>query len=89
MISPQDLKTIQKWAKRYNIHSVYLFGSSLSDEEESNDIDLGIEGIPKEHFFKLTGELDWMLSKSIDVVDLDSDNPFAGVVRKYGRRIYG
>ncbi|MBU1152848.1 nucleotidyltransferase domain-containing protein [bacterium] len=68
--------------------SIYLFGSSLQESGEINDIDLGIEGILKERFFELTGELEWALSKTVDVVNLDSNNPFAPVVRKYGRLIY-
>ncbi|MEK9149978.1 MAG: nucleotidyltransferase domain-containing protein [Candidatus Desantisbacteria bacterium] len=89
MVSTSDLKVIQEWAQRYNIRSVYLFGSSLSGSSEVSDIDLGIEGIPRERFFELTGRLDWALSKSVDVVDLDSNNPFAPIIRKYGKHIYG
>lgn len=89
MVPASEIKIIQEWAQRYGIHSVYLFGSSLEESSEVSDIDLGIEGIPRERFFELTGELDWALSKPIDVVDLDSNNPFAPVIRKYGRHIYG
>lgn len=89
MLPTSDLKAIQEWAQTYGVRSVYLFGSSLQESDEVNDIDLGIEGIPRERFFELTGKLDWALSKTVDVVDLDSNNPFAPVIRKYGRRIYG
>lgn len=89
MISTSELKVIQEWAQKYGIRSIYLFGSNLEEGNEVNDIDLGIEGIPKERFFELTGKLDWALSKPVDIVDLSSDNPFAPVIRKYGRRIYG
>ncbi|MEK7274249.1 MAG: nucleotidyltransferase domain-containing protein [Candidatus Desantisbacteria bacterium] len=89
MILSEDIKAICKWAQRYNLYSVYLFGSSLEEHENGNDIDIGVEGIPRSTFFELIGELDWMLSKPVDVVDLDSNNPFAMVVRKYGRQIYG
>lgn len=89
MIAESDLRVIREWAERYGIRSVYLFGSSLQESDEVNDIDLGIEGIPSERFFELTGKLEWALSKSVDVVDIDSNSPFAMVVRKYGRRIYG
>ena len=88
MMSTSELKTIQEWAERYGIRSVYLFGSSLEELDNANDIDIGVEGIPGERFFELTGKLDWVLSKSVDVVDLDSNNSFAPVIRKYGRRIY-
>lgn len=89
MIAESDLKAIQEWAKRYNVHSVYLFGSSLEESRESFDIDLGVEGIPMERFFELTAKLEWDLSKPLDLVVLDSDNPFASVVRKYGKCVYG
>ncbi|MDI6780674.1 MAG: nucleotidyltransferase domain-containing protein [bacterium] len=89
MIPVEDIKAICEWAQRYDLCSVYLFGSSLKEHENGNDIDIGVEGIPRATFFELIGELDWMLSKPVDVVDLDSNNPFAMVVRKYGRQIYG
>lgn len=89
MIAESDLKTIQEWAQRYNVRSVYLFGSSLEESGDSADIDLGVEGVPMERFFELTAKLEWLLSKPLDLVVLDSDNPFASVVRKYGKCIYG
>ncbi len=89
MMSDSELKTIQEWAERYGLRSVYLFGSSLEELDRANDIDLGVEGITSERFFEVTGKLDWALSKSVDVVNLDSNNPFAQVIRKYGRCIYG
>ncbi len=88
MLATSELKIIQEWAQRYDIRSIYLFGSSLEESTEMNDIDLGIEGIPNECFFELIGKLDWALSKSIHVVNLDSNDLFAPIVRKYGRRIY-
>jgi len=89
VLSTLDLKAIREWAQTYGIRSIYLFGSSLEESGEVNDIDLGVEGISKDRFFELTGKLDWVLSRPVDVVDLDSNNPFAPVIRKYGRRIYG
>lgn len=89
MIAESDLTIVREWAQKYDIRSVYLFGSSLEESGEVNDIDLGVEGISKDRFFELTGKLDWVLSRPVDVVDLDSNNPFAPVIRKYGRRIYG
>ncbi|MBU0701312.1 nucleotidyltransferase domain-containing protein [bacterium] len=89
MIPTEDIQAICEWAQRYDLYSVYLFGSSLEELDDSNDIDIGVEGIPRSTFFELTGKLDWVLSKPVDVVDLDSNNPFAMVVRKYGRQIYG
>lgn len=89
MIAKSDLKVIQEWAQRYKVGSVYLFGSSLEESGDTDDIDLGVEGIPMERFFELTAKLEWDLSKPLDLVVLDSDNPFASVVRKYGKCVYG
>lgn len=89
MLSTEDMKVICEWAQKYGVRSVYLFGSCLEEFEEINDIDIGVEGIPRSVFFELIGKLDWALSKPVDVVDIDSNNPFAMVIRKYGRQIYG
>ena len=45
MITEEDKDTIIRCAKRYNVESVILFGSSTRDDIESNDIDIGVKGI--------------------------------------------
>ncbi len=45
MITEEDKDTIIRCAKRYDVESVILFGSSTRDDIESNDIDIGVMGI--------------------------------------------
>ena len=45
MITEEDKDTIRRCAKRYNVESVTLFGSSTRDDIESNDIDIGVKGV--------------------------------------------
>ena len=88
MISEKDKATILKYAKKYNINTVILFGSCL-DKEDPNDIDIGIKGIEPELFFKFYGELLLELSKRIDIVNLGKDNLFNRLVEKEGVKLYG
>jgi len=88
MISEKDKATILKYAKKYNLSTVILFGSCL-DREDPNDIDIGIKGIEPELFFKFYGELLLEITKPVDVVNLDKDNPFNKLVEKEGMSLYG
>ncbi len=88
MISEKDKATILKYAKKYNINTVILFGSCL-DKEDQNDIDIGIKGIEPELFFKFYGELLFEVSKRIDIVNLGKDNLFNRLVEKEGVKLYG
>ena len=88
MISEKDKATILKYAKKYNINTVILFGSCL-DKEDPNDIDIGINGIEPELFFKFYGELLLEVSKRIDIVNLGKDNLFNRLVEKEGVKLYG
>ncbi|HIE32150.1 MAG TPA: nucleotidyltransferase domain-containing protein [Methanosarcinales archaeon] len=88
MISEKDKATILKYAKKYNITTVILFGSCL-DKEDPSDIDIGIKGIEPELFFKFYGELLFEVSKRIDIVNLGKDNLFNRLVEKEGVKLYG
>lgn len=88
MISEKDRITILKYAKKYNVSEVYLFGSSIG-REHANDIDIGIKGITPELFFDFYGELLLELSKPVDIVDLSKDDPFNRLVTKEGVKLYG
>ena len=72
MISKRDKEIITRCARKYMASTIqnYLFGSSLDRDSEPNDIDLVVEGIIPEMFFKFYGELLRSLSKSVNLVDL-------------------
>ena len=62
---------------------------SLDRDSESNDIDLAVEGIRPEIFFKFYGELLRSLSKPVDLVDLSRKSLFNRIIEERGVKIYG
>jgi predicted nucleotidyltransferase len=57
---------------------IYVFGSVATGESHSDsDIDLAIRGCPPGRFFHTLGRLMWELDHPVDLVDLDSEDPFA------------
>ena len=89
MISERDKAIISQCAKKYKVSSIYLFGSSLNRDSESNDIDLAVEGIRPNVFFKFYGELLRSLSKPVDLVDLSRKSLFNRIIEEKGVKIYG
>ncbi len=88
MIKNEDKEIILNCAKKYDLNTVILFGSSI-EREDANDIDIGIKGIEPGHFFDFYGELLLSLSKRVDVVDLSKENSFNKLIEKEGVRLYG
>jgi predicted nucleotidyltransferase len=89
MISQADRDTIIELARDYRASYVVLFGSSLDDTREANDIDLGVKGLDPRLFFRFLGDLLMRLSKPVDLVDLTRRDLFNQLVEKRGVRIYG
>ena len=89
MISNREKLKIIKVAMKYNPSSIYLFGSSLDENNRTRDIDLGVKGINPKLFFKFYGELIQTLSKPVDLVDLSKKSKFNKTVEKNGVKIYG
>jgi len=89
MISEEDKEIILKYAKKYKVSSVILFGSSTLNDRESNDIDIGVKGIKPGLFFDFYTELYKNLSKPVDLIDLSKKSLFSTLVEKRGIRIYG
>ena len=89
MISERERKIIILYAKKYNVSSIFLFGSSIEKDKESNDIDIGVKGIEPRLFFKFYAELFKHLSKPVDLVDLSKRSLFNDLVEETGVRIYG
>ncbi len=89
MIGEMDKQIITHYAKKYKVSSIYLFGSSLDEGSEPNDIDLAVEGIRPNVFFKFYGELMRNLSKPVDLVDLSRKSLFNQIIEEKGVKIYG
>jgi len=88
MISEKDKEIIREISKKYHVKRVLLFGSSLCHTRESRDIDIAVEGIPPEDFFKYFGELMLNLSKPIDVIDLSGTSKFIKLILQEGVPLY-
>ncbi len=88
MINKRDKKVIIDCAKKYQIGSVILFGSSLNDENP-NDIDLGVKGIDQDKFFPFYAEIFRKCSFPIDLVDLSKKSLFNDLIKRDGKVIYG
>lgn len=88
MIADRDRQIIEETAAKYHVKHVVLFGSSLSPDMESRDIDIGVEGIEEKDFFAFYGELMCALSKPIDVVDLSTKSRFTELIKQEGVPLY-
>jgi len=88
MIADRDRRIIEELAAKYHVKHVVLFGSSLSPDKDSRDIDIGVEGIEEKDFFTFYGELLCALSKPVDVVDLSTKSRFVELIRLEGIPLY-
>jgi predicted nucleotidyltransferase len=88
MLSADIEKKIRDCARAFDVQSVWLFGSALEQGAEARDIDLAVDGIAPEKFFKFYAELYMALPKPVDLVDLSQDIPIAALVREKGSCIY-
>ncbi|MBD3385562.1 hypothetical protein GF407_11630 [candidate division KSB1 bacterium] len=89
MISDKDKKAIIAIAKKYKIRRLLLFGSSIELNQEVNDIDLAVEGLPEDQFFKFYSELIFNLSKPVDLVDIGKKSRFKDLIVEESVSIYG
>lgn len=89
MLTQYEKDIILQCAKKYNVSTIFLFGSSIEKGSELNDIDLGVEGLQPCLFFKFYAELIKYLSKDVDLVDLFKKSLFNDLVEENGARIYG
>ena len=89
MINKEDQIKIIEISKKYGISRIFLFGSSLTESTEANDIDIAVEGLRDADFFKFYGELILSLSKPVDVVDLTNKSKITDIIYSEGLQLYG
>ena len=88
MLTKKEEEVIKRCARKFNVSSVLLFGSSVS-QKDAADIDLAVKGIRTGLFFKFYGELFKALDKPVDLIDLnDADNYFMNRILEGCRVIY-
>ncbi len=88
MITEKDRDAIRKISAKYRLKRVLLFGSSLDSSGESQDIDLAVEGISPRDFFRFYGELMFILSQPVDIVDISERSKFARLIEEEGVPVY-
>lgn len=71
--------------KAAGAEAVYLFGSSVKGTTRpDSDIDLAVAGLPPAQFFPVMGQLQFILPRPFDLVDLDVDTPFTRYLKQKG-----
>ncbi len=80
------LRKAEPFFKKYHIKTVYLFGSMVSKKmHNGSDVDMGMRFYKKltlKHLLKLAMELENVLGRPVDIVDLD-EAPLALQYRVY------
>ena len=67
---------------------VFLFGSAVTGTiHAESDIDLAVRGCPQGRFFYVLGKLLVELDHSVDLVNLDSQDPFAQYLQQKGEML--
>ncbi len=84
----KDIQRAVEILKSAGCSRVYLFGSLVNGKpRNSSDVDLAVKGCPKGSFFGLLGKLILELDHPVDLVDLDSEDPFARRLEQKGELI--
>jgi predicted nucleotidyltransferase len=81
----QDIQRAVEILRSAGCTDVFVFGSLSSGRaREESDIDLAVRGCPKGKFFHLLGRLLLELDHPVDLVSLDSQDPFARHLEEEG-----
>ena len=88
MIPDQDREAITRLAEHYSVTRLLLFGSSTDPSREGRDIDLAVEGLPPQDFFRFYGDLLFSVSKPVDLVDLAQNSKLTRYIRRDGLPLY-
>jgi predicted nucleotidyltransferase len=77
------IKKAAEKLKAAGAREVYLFGSAVRGTlGERSDIDLAVSGLPPERFLQSMVEVEDILRRPIDLVDLDEENPFTRYLKE-------
>lgn len=87
-VTQEQINKAIELAKEFGATRLLLFGSALTDPENANDLDIGVEGIEPSKFFLFGGTLENILLISVDIVPLELKSRFVEHIIKYGKFIY-
>lgn len=80
----EDIERAVRILKEGGCTEVFLFGSAATGEvREDSDIDIAVRGCPAGSFFLLLGKLLMQLDRSVDLVKLDGEDPFAQYLEEH------
>jgi len=89
MVSKREKAMIAALARRYQVATVWVFGSNAVRGKRGRDIDLAVEGLAPARFFQFVGELMLSLPKPVDVVAMDKRSKLTTLIRRDGIPVYG
>lgn len=89
-LTKEEIGEIVSVLSQYGAEKIYLFGSYATGEvREGSDIDLAVDGMEGEVFFKAFGEILLRMSKDVDLIDLsDAKRTLQNRIEREGRVIY-
>ena len=88
MLTESEKQIIIELAEKYNVSRLLLFGSNTNPEHDANDIDLGVDGLANELFFKFYSELIFKLPKPVDLIDLSRPSHFTKAISEDSINLY-
>ena len=63
----------------------YLFGSAARGTiDDTSDVDIAVSGLPPEVFFRAMGNVEDILRRPVDLIDLDDATPFTRYLKEEG-----
>jgi len=81
----EDVRRAVRILQEGGCSEVFVFGSVATGEVRGwSDLDLAVRGCPPDRFFHLFGKLLMELEHSVDLVDLDSRDPFVDHLGVHG-----
>jgi predicted nucleotidyltransferase len=73
-----DIRRATEILRAAGCSEIFLFGSLAEKRASaSSDLDLAVRGCPPGSFFRVFGKLMMELDHPVDLVDMDSQDPFA------------
>jgi len=84
----EDIRRAIQILKEAGCTEIFLFGSLAKGRVgNKSDLDLAVRGCPQDRFFHLLGKLLIELDHPVDLVDLDSLDPFARYLEEEGKLV--
>ncbi len=81
----QLLDKVAVLLKKAGARDVFIFGSATKGTlTETSDIDLAVSGLPSQLFFRTLGQIEDILRRPVDLIDLDEQTPFTKYLQEEG-----